>query len=92
MSEPIYSILTSKGCVGDCQCTWYWYDYNLGDTTQYGMPGMYGWYGSNTCGSCFVPGTPENDYSDQIGCSQCDWPSFDGTTQEQMAQTPCYRS
>jgi hypothetical protein len=88
---PIYSNLLNKtGCTGDCQCEFYWYDYDLeprGDS----WPGAYGWYGNNTCGNCYVPGTPENDYNDQIPCGYCDSPSFDGTANGQIEYTPCYR-
>lgn len=93
---PIYSNLGSKiGCIGaepiDCLCTWYWYDWDL-EPKGSSWPGAYGWYGNNTCGNCFVPGTPENEYQDQMPCGQCDVPTISGTANDQIAYTPCYHN
>ncbi len=93
-NEPIYSVLTTKGCTGSegsCLCTWYYYDYEL-EPKGSSWPGAYGWYGNNTCTNCFVPGTPENEYQDQLPCGYCDPPTISGTANDQITYTPCYRN
>jgi len=87
----IYSNLSTKNnaCTGNCQCTWYWYDYDL-EPKGSSFPGAYGWYGENICSSsnCYI--TPANEGDQPVICNWCDVPSFDGTANDQVEYTQCY--